>query len=248
MPPHVYKCGFLGRSGTGRRCPGERQWSDVNKKESRAMTEIIAGVRIPDSILAQDATALIRDTTTELIYHHSRRVFLFGSLQSRQLGLAPDPELLYIAAMFHDTGLVPPYRGQEQRFELDSADAARDFLGSRGLTGSVADVVWTAIALHTTPEVPYRMDPVIAATTAGVETDVLGIRLGAISDGDLGAVTAAHPRPNFKSEILQAFTDGFQDRPDTTFGTVNADVLEHFVPGFRRIDFVDVIKNSAWPE
>jgi HD domain len=248
MPPHVYKCGFLGRSGTGRRCPDERQWSHVNKKESRAMTEIIAGVRIPDSILAQDATALIRDTTTELIYHHSRRVFLFGSLQSRQLGLEPDPELLYIAAMFHDTGLVPPYRGQEQRFELDSADTARDFLGSRGLTGSVADVVWTAIALHTTPEVPYKMDPVIAATTAGVETDVLGIRLGAISDGDIGAVTAAHPRPKFKSEILQAFTDGFKDRPDTTFGTVNADVLEHFVPGFRRIDFVDVIKNSAWPE
>jgi hypothetical protein len=212
------------------------------------MTEIIAGVRIPDSVLAQEATELIRDTTTELIYHHSRRVFLFGSLQSRQLGLAPDPELLYVAAMFHDTGLVPPYRGQEQRFELDSADAARDFLGSRGLTGNAADVVWAAIALHTTPEVPYRMDPVIAATTAGVETDVLGIRLGAISDGDLGAVTAAHPRPNFKSEILAAFADGFKDRPGTTFGTVNADVLEHFVPGFHRIDFVDVIKNSAWPE
>jgi HD domain len=212
------------------------------------MTEIIAGVTIPDSVLAREATQLIRDTTTELIYHHSRRVFLFGSLQARQLGLEPDPELLYVAAMFHDTGLVPPYRGQAQRFELDSADAARDFLASRGLTGSPADVVWTAIALHTTPEVPYKMDPVIAATTAGVETDVLGLRLDVLGDGDLGAVTAAHPRPNFKSEILQAFTDGFKDRPDTTFGTVNADVLEHFVPGFRRVDFVDVIKNSAWPE
>ncbi len=221
---------------------------DALLDDSQVMTEIIAGVTVPDSVLAREATALIRDTTTELIYHHSRRVFLFGSLQSRKLGMAPDPELLYVAAMFHDTGLVPPYRGQQQRFELDSADAARDFLGSRGLTGNAADVVWAAIALHTTPEVPYRMDPVIAATTAGVETDVLGIRLAAISDVDLGAVTAAHPRPNFKSEILAAFADGFKDRTDTTFGTVNADVLEHFVPGFHRIDFVDVIKNSAWPE
>ena len=92
------------------------------------------------------------------------------------------------------------------------------------------------------------MDPVIAATTAGVETDVLGLRLDAIDPADIDAVTSAHPRPNFKAEILQAFTDGFKDRPDTTFGTVNADVLEHFVPGFRRTDFVDVIKNSAWPE
>jgi len=108
--------------------------------------------------------------------------------------------------------------------------------------------VWTAIALHTTPEVPYRMSPVIAATTAGVETDVLGLRLTDLDRADIDAVTAVHPRPDFKREILQAFTDGFAHRPDSTFGTVNADVLEHFVPGFRRTDFVDVITNSAWPE
>lgn len=211
------------------------------------MTEVIAGVRVPDSALAREATEVIRDTTTELIFHHSRRVFLFGSLQAGRLGIAPDPELLYVAALFHDTGLVAPYRGVEQRFELDSADAARDFLNTHGRTGRDADVVWTAIALHTTPEVPYKMDPVIAATTAGVETDVLGIWLDAISAPDRDAVTSVHPRPNFKNEILRAFADGFSDRPDTTFGTVNADVLEHFVPGFHRTDFVDVIKNSDWP-
>lgn len=212
------------------------------------MTEVIAGVSIPDSALAREATELIRDTTNELIFNHSRRVFLFGTLQSRRLNISPDAEMLYVAALFHDTGLVPQYRGTDQRFEMDGADAARDFLTSRGFSTAEADVVWTAIALHTTPEVPYRMDPVIAATTAGVETDVLGIRLDAINAGEIDAVTAVHPRPNFKNEILQAFADGFAERPETTFGTVNADVLEHFVPGFRRTDFVDVIKNSAWPE
>jgi hypothetical protein len=212
------------------------------------MTETIAGVRIPDSALAREVTEAIRDTTNELIYHHSRRVFLFGSLQASAMGLRPDAELLYVAAMFHDTGLVPPYRGTAQRFEMDGADAARAFLADRGRSDADRDVVWAAIALHTTPEVPYKMDPVIAATTAGVETDVLGMRLAALGDGAIDAVTAAHPRPNFKTEILQAFTDGFRDRPATTFGTVNADVLEHFVPGFRRTDFVDVIKNSEWPE
>jgi hypothetical protein len=212
------------------------------------MTEVIAGVQIPDSVLVKDATEMIRDTTNELIFHHSRRVFLFGSLQARRLNISPDAEMLYTAALFHDTGLVPPYRGTTQRFEMDSADTARAFLTSHGFSATETNVVWTAIALHTTPEVPYAMDPVIAATTAGVETDVLGIRLDAIGSAAISAVTAVHPRPNFKSEILQAFTDGFKDRPDTTFGTVNADVLEHFVPGFRRMDFVDVIENSAWPE
>jgi hypothetical protein len=212
------------------------------------MTETIAGIRIPDSTLANEATELIRETTTPLIFHHSRRVFLFGSLQSQRLGIAPDAELLYIAALFHDTGLVPPVRGTNQRFELDGADAARAFLAARGFSATETDTVWTAIALHTTPEVPYRMSPVIAATTAGVETDVLGLRLTDLDRADIDAVTAVHPRPDFKREILQAFTDGFAHRPDSTFGTVNADVLEHFVPGFRRTDFVDVIKNSAWPE
>ena len=212
------------------------------------MTEIIAGVHIPDSALVKEATEQVRDTTNELIFHHSRRVFLFGTLQSRRLGISPDAEMLYVAALFHDTGLVLPYRGTEQRFELDSADTARKFLISHGYSAAETDVVWTAIALHTTPEVPYKMNPVIAATTAGVETDVLGIRLDAIEPDALRSVTTAHPRPNFKNEILQAFTNGFAERPATTFGTVNADVLEHFVPGFHRIDFVDVIKNSAWPE
>lgn len=212
------------------------------------MSESIAGVQIPDSRIASEATELIRDTTTPLIYHHSRRVFLFGSLQSRWLNIEPDPELLYVAALFHDTGLVPPYRGTTQRFEIDSADAAKSFLTTSGFSCAEADVVWAAIALHTTPEVPYKMAPVVAATTAGVETDVLGIRLDYLLDSEIDAITSAHPRPNFKNEILQAFTEGFQDRPETTFGTVNADVLEHFLPGFHHTDFVEVIKNSAWPE
>jgi HD domain len=92
----------------------------------------IAGVRMPDSRIAREATELICDTTTPLIYHHSRRVFLFGTLQSRVLGIEPEPELLYVAALFHDTGLVWPYRGSSQRFELDSADAAKSFLKSSG--------------------------------------------------------------------------------------------------------------------
>ncbi|CAL9322874.1 MULTISPECIES: HD domain-containing protein [Streptomyces] len=212
------------------------------------MAEQIAGIEIPDSAPAREATDLIRDTTPPLIFHHSRRVYLFGSLQAAALGIRPDPELLYIAALFHDTGLVPPYRGDDQRFEMDGADQARAFLLAHGIREADADTVWTAVALHTTPEVPYRMAPEIAATTAGVETDVLGLRLGNLTRAQIDAVTAAHPRPDFKKQILRAFTEGFEHRPATTFGTVNADVLEHFAPGFRRTDFVEVIENSAWPE
>lgn len=212
------------------------------------MVETIADITIPDSAMAREATELVRDAATELVFHHSRRVFLFGSLRGQQERLEYDPELLYVGAMFHDLGLTDAYRSADQRFEIDAADEARRFLHAHGIAQEAAERVWTAIALHTTPEIPLHMAPEIALVTRGVELDVLGIGYDAISDEQRAAVVASHPRPDFKNRILAAFTDGLKDRPGTTFGNVKADVLEHFVPGFERGDFVDVIQDSAWPE
>lgn len=212
------------------------------------MVETIADITIPDSAMAREATELVRDATTELVFHHSRRVFLFGSLHGQQEQLEYDPELLYVGAMFHDLGLTDAYRRADQRFEIDAADEARRFLEAHGIALEAAEKVWTAIALHTTPEIPLHMAPEIALVTRGVELDVLGIGYDAISDEQRAAVVASHPRPDFKNRILAAFTDGLKDRPGTTFGNVKADVLEHFVPGFERGDFVEVIQGSAWPE
>jgi HD superfamily phosphodiesterase len=212
------------------------------------MSASIAGVEIPDSALAREATALVREAASPLVFDHSRRVFLWGTLRGREQGLAVDPELLYVGAMFHDLGLTERFRRTDQRLEIDGADEARRFLHAHGITGDPADRVWTAIALHTTPEIPLHMAPEIALVTRGVELDVLGIGYHAVSDEERAAVVAAHPRPDFKNGILAAFTEGIKDRPETTFGNVKADVLAHYVPGFVRGDFVEVIKNSDWPE
>ncbi|MCZ2820695.1 HD domain-containing protein [Modestobacter sp. VKM Ac-2977] len=212
------------------------------------MTETIADVRIPDSPLAQEVTRFIRETSGDLLFHHSRRVFLFGTLQGRARGVEADPELLYVGAMCHDLGLVDGHRSTDQRFEVDGADAARDLLLEHGRSAADARAVWLAIALHTTPGVPEHLEPEIALVTAGVETDVLGLALDRLTPEQLAEVTAAHPRPDFKRQILAAFRDGFADRPDTTFGTVNDDVLAHFDPDFRRTDFTEVVRGSAWPE
>jgi HD superfamily phosphodiesterase len=213
-----------------------------------ASTQSIAGIAIPDTPLVREITEYIRDTETELLYNHSRRVFLFGTLQGRRRGLQPDPELLYAGAMFHDIGLTEGYRTSMLRFEVDGADAARDFLLERGIDEAAARKVWLSIALHTTPGVPEFLDPEIALVTAGVETDVLGIGRSDLSSDEIEAVTAAHPRPDFKNRILRAFNDGMKHRPDSTFGTMNDDVLQHFDDSFVRADFVQIILNNSWPE
>ena len=208
----------------------------------------IAGIQIPDTPLVHDVTDYIRAHENDLLFDHSRRVFLFGALQGLRRGLRPDLELLYVGAMFHDIGLTEPYRSSNLRFEVDGANAARDFLLQHGVDEADARKVWLSIALHTTPSVPEFLEPEIALVTAGVETDVLGIGRDDLSPDQLAAVTAAHPRPDFKRSILQAFTDGFKHRPHSTFGTVNADVLEHYDPSFVRDDFVEIILKNSWPE
>ncbi|MFJ8044239.1 HD domain-containing protein [Kitasatospora sp. NPDC096147] len=212
------------------------------------MTEQIAGIEIPDSRIAKEATELIREATTDLVFHHSRRVFLWGALQGERRGLTVDRELLYVGALFHDLGLSEPYRGSGRRFEIDGADEARAFLLSHGVPPESARLVWEGIALHTTPEIPTHMAPEVALVTAGVELDVLGIGYHDVSDEIRAAVTAAHPRPDFKQQILAAFNEGIAPRPETTFGNIKADVLAHYDADFVRPDFVEVILKSDWPE
>jgi hypothetical protein len=205
------------------------------------------GVSIPDSRLAGEITELVRDTASPLLFHHSSRVYLFGALAGVRRSLRFDPELLYAGAMFHDMGLTTQHSSPDERFEVDGANAARDFLRRHGIAQPDIDVVWTAIALHTTPGIPQHMHPVVALVTAGVEMDVLGLTYSTYSDAEREAVVRLHPRADgFKEDIIQAFYDGIRHRPDTTFGNVKADVLSDKDPTFRRGDFCDVIRRSAW--
>jgi hypothetical protein len=207
----------------------------------------ISGVRIPDSKLGREATELVRDTESTLLFNHSTRVYYFASLAGKKKGLRFDLELIYVAAMFHDMGLTSKHASKSNRFEVDSANTARDFLRQHKIPQLEIDAVWTAIALHTTPGIPEHMQPVIALLTNGVEMDVLGIAYSEFSDADREAVVAAYPRTeHFKEDIIQAFYEGIRSRPQTTFGNVKADVLADKDPKFHRINFCSVIRASQW--
>jgi hypothetical protein len=207
----------------------------------------ISGVTIPDSRLAREATELVRDTESPLLFNHSTRVYYFGSLAGKRRELYFDPELLYVGAMFHDMGLTRHYSSETDRFEVDGANSARAFLRQHNISQREMDTVWTAIALHTTPGIPQYMDAVVALLTAGVEMDVLGIRYSDFAKADREAVVRAYPRTeHFKEDIIQAFYDGIKHKPESTFGNVKADVLADKDARFQRENFCHVIRDSAW--
>lgn len=208
----------------------------------------VNGIAVPDSQLAREITDIVRDTTSPLLFHHSSRVYYFAALAGKHRGLKFDPELLYAGCMFHDMGLTHQHSSDTERFEVDGANAARDFLQRQGISQQDIDIVWTAIALHTTPGIPQHMHPVIALVTAGVEMDVLGIAYDQYSDAERDAIVSAHPRGNqFKEGIIQTFYNGIKHKPHTTFGNVKADVLADKDPHFHRANFCSIIRASAWP-
>lgn len=173
-------------------------------------------------------------------------MYLFGALAGIRQELKFDPELLYIGAMFHDIGLTQAYRHSTDRFEVDGANAARDFMRRHQISEASIDLVWDAIALHTTPGIPQHKKPEVALVTAGVVMDVVGLGFSEFTPEQREQVIAAYPRgSHFKENIIQAFADGTKHRPETTFGTMNADFLELKDPTYKRINFCNVILNQS---
>jgi hypothetical protein len=211
------------------------------------MTRVISGVRIPDSRLAREAAELVRSHENEMLFNHSVRVYVFGALKGIRQQLKFDSELLYVAALFHDLGLADHYHTETKRFEVDGADAAREFLKAHGIAEPKADLVWEAIALHTTPGIPQYMRPEIALTNAGVLVDVVGVGYDEYTPEQRDQVISAFPRGDFKNEFVQVQTCSALKKPQTTFGTVNFDFIENHDPTFRKPNACTRIRNTPWP-
>lgn len=207
----------------------------------------ISGIAVPASQLAREITQLVRETETDLLFKHSVRVYFWAALAGQRNGAKADPELLYAAAMFHDMGLTPPYRHSRLRFEVDGANAARDFLKARGIAEVDVVKVWTAIALHTTPGIPEHMHAEAALVQAGAGMDVAGRGYEQFTSEQRREVVGAYPREGaFSREMIGAFYEGMKYRPDTTFGTFNDDFIAFKDPRFKRIDLCSVILHSPW--
>lgn len=210
-------------------------------------TTNVSGVKIPDSRLAREITQLVRDTESDVLFHHSTRVYFWGALSGKRDGLTFDPELLYAAAMFHDIGITSHYHDSQLRFEVDGANAARDFLRGHGISEGDVEKVWLAVALHTTPGIPEHMHPEISLVQAGAGMDMAGRNFDHFTDEERQAVIAAYPRSHdFGHDVIDAFYQGMKHRPASTFGTFNDDFLAARDPNFQRADICSIILNSPW--
>src|ERR1700682_6309704 len=102
---------------------------------------VLAGIKVPDTVLVRDAIDLSRSASEPFLFNHAMRSWLFSVLLSEGAESAPDPELLAVATILHDLGLTDRYTA-ENRFEVDCGKAACSFLEARGMRRPQMRVVW----------------------------------------------------------------------------------------------------------
>ncbi|WP_433596522.1 HD domain-containing protein [Lysinibacillus xylanilyticus] len=208
----------------------------------------IAGIKIPDSRLALEAQDILKEHGSELLWNHSNRVYLFGALQGKKAQKKYDEELLYVSALFHDLGLTKQFSSLDKRFEVDGANAARQFLAHHDIDDASIQLVWDAIALHTTIGVAEHKENEVALLYSGVGLDVMGDGYHDLTNKERNEIINAFPRNQFKQNILPAFFDGFKHKPETTFGNIKSDVCALFIPNYKPKNFCDCVLHSPWSE
>ncbi len=119
---------------------------------------VLAGIKVTDTHLVRDAMDLARSSSELYLFNHVMRSWLFSVLLSEDVKPSPDPELLAVSTVLHDLGLTDRYMAEE-RFEVDGANAARAFLKERGIATLQLQLVWDAIALHTTRSIALHKEP-----------------------------------------------------------------------------------------
>lgn len=208
--------------------------------------KMIAGVRLPDSAMSVQATELLHEHGSELLYNHSLRTFLFAALNGEQNKLLFDAELLYVSAMFHDLGLTAHFRSDDKRFEVDGANAARDFLRGFGLSPHSLQLVWDTIALHTSPGIAEYKEPEVALLNYGAALDVVGKGYDRLAADHREEIVRHFPRQGLKQQIIATFFEGFKHKPHTTYGSINADICTCMLPGYVPTNFCEAIVHSPW--
>ena len=153
----------------------------------------------PDSLLAREAEASAQVLLTPALLNHSRRMYAWGAAIAALDHVEFDRELLYVAAMFHDTGL--PSRVPDVDFTVRSAALARDFTDHHDVPEVRRERVTNAIALHHTPGVGIESGAEAFLLSAGAALDVFGLRSNHVPDAVRKRVVQDYPRVGFKREF-----------------------------------------------
>lgn len=223
--------------------------------KSFKMVNVIAQIELPNTPVVLAAQSLARDHLDDAAYNHVLRCAFLGfaisdripALQSR------DRELHAVAAILHDLGWdrTKKFVSPDKRFEVDGANAARDFVlqhgGKDAWDERRTQLLWDAIALHTQPDIAWHKEAEVKATQFGVFADFGGPTLVnqfgmELSQHEWTAICEKFPRTGFKEGVKKALCGICSSKPATTADNFVGDFGDRYgVEGYSRegLRFID---------
>jgi len=219
----------------------------AQRAQSNDATRLLAGVSVPDTALISRAIDFTRERSEPYLFNHVMRSWLFAAIVAQRKQIAHDGEVLAVTAILHDLGLAEAFDGP-LRFEVEGANAARDFARNEGMDDRRAQLIWDGVALNSTPSIALYKEAEIGVATKGIGLDWGGWGYEAVTDAEMVAIIEAFPRLGMKERFTQAVCRIVKTRPATTYDNFARDFGDRFVPGYKPASTVDYLLNSPFKE
>ena len=169
----------------------------------------------PGSPAAHAALAVATEYCSPALLNHSVRSYRWAAAYAGQQGLEVDDELLYVAAVLHDLGLVAPFDSHRADFEHAGGHVAWVFAAGAGWPVPRRRRVAEVIVAHMADTVDPAVDPEGHALEAATAFDISGRDIGI--PAELRAeVLAAHPRAGLAAEFAGCFADQATRKPTSS--------------------------------
>ncbi|ORY59279.1 uncharacterized protein BCR38DRAFT_460575 [Pseudomassariella vexata] len=222
-------------------CLAVRKRGDPVLSTSPYPNTTIAGITVIDTPTVRAAIEFSRNHSSEAVFLHQMRAWLFGSLiiaGNETLRNSVDIEVQAVSALLHDLGwsMAPNSTivSSDKRFEVDGAIAARKFLADYGDDGWDArrtQLVWDAIALHTTRTIGYYKEYEVSTTSMGISVDYDGLKPG-VTNETFATIIKEFPNDELKKVTNDTFTWICATKPAVTYDTQLQSWGERYVANY----------------
>jgi hypothetical protein len=166
----------------------------------------------PDSALARRAEELVAEAEPGFLANHSYRSHFWAVALAERERVRFDPELLYVAALLHDIGLVARF-DTGKCFEEDGAGVAVRLAAESGWPAERCEAVAEAIRLHVAVHVALEDSAEGYLLWHSTGLDVGGHRYGELTARTVEQVLAAYPRLDFKAGFTELVADQAERKP-----------------------------------
>jgi HD domain len=209
-------------------------------------TQILGSITVIDTPLVTRAMNYARTHSEPFLFNHAVRSWLFAARLGQLQGITHDAEVVAVGSLLHDLGLTNSFTGQK-RFEIEGADAAREFAREQGLDDRRVQLIWDSVALNSTPSIALHKEAEVALCTAGIGVE-FGFQYDVIPPDEMKSILAAFPRLDMKRRFTDSVCRIVKTRPETTYDNFAGDFGERFVPGYKRPSTVDFLMNAPFQE